>query len=288
MNTTRRQRWRRSNAVPPLDEKVVANVIDGMGRETLIRYPQDEEGDEDDDDSSYSSYSRLGKCTTTTTTTSTSSLPPLPWSIKNVLDSVPLRPFAKPKLALPRVHPRTSKSSLLGSNKKKTFLFATLYELTKRKEEKQTFCRIFRSALREMSLLYFLRDLTKIYFCSRYSNGAGGRRQRRGSDFSLSTLKAHRGSLMGLRFGIRRLTALVTTIGLFTTLLFMGVPFYVGDATAIISYDNGQQQQQQQQRQESRHHRYLLMATAGGKLLLLLLLLHPFILSPSCTNLIVA
>ena len=88
---------------------------------------------------------------------------------------------------------------------------------------------------------------------------------------------------MGLRFGIRRLTALVTTIGLFTTLLFIGVPFYVGDATAIISYDNGQQQQQ---RQESRHHRYLLMATAGGKLLLLLL--HPFILSPSCANLIVA
>ena len=70
--------------------------------------------------------------------------------------------------------------------------------------------------------------------------------------------------LMGLRLGIRRLTALVTTIGFFTTLLFMGAPFYVGDATTI-SYDNGQQQQQQQQ-QESRHHRYLLMATAGGKL----------------------
>ena len=58
------------------------------------------------------------------------------------------------------------------------------------------------------------------------------------------------------RLGIRRLTALATTLGLFTTLLLMGVPFYVGDA---ISYDHHQQQVQQ----ESRHHRYLLMATAG-------------------------
>ena len=64
--------------------------------------------------------------------------------------------------------PHTNIKEFVACIQQKKLFSSRPYELTKRKEEKQTFCRIFTSALREMSLFYiffpstsfFLRDLT--------------------------------------------------------------------------------------------------------------------------------